>query len=198
MGWKSKKDGTHFNNDKKKRDVGGHYEITETEVKSNFEPMYDDQDKFAEGVKKDFENKIVKLENKASVGIRAYTDEVFYDGIPLVLGIGTHHPYGKYIIEPFWKNQNGDHYEKTKLNTELAKARFNTFDEAKSFIERKFNITIQLDSDNSNDYQTWEENIKQTDHILPYDKEFWSLPDKERWDIRPSESTEDFLRRIKQ
>ena len=54
--WKSKKDGTHFNNDKKKRDVGGHYEITETEVKANFEPMYEDEDKFAEKVRKDFED----------------------------------------------------------------------------------------------------------------------------------------------
>ena len=54
--WKSKKDGTHFTNDKKKRDIDGHYEITETEVKSNFEPMYDEQEKFAEGVRKDFEN----------------------------------------------------------------------------------------------------------------------------------------------
>ena len=56
-GWKSDKGGNHFNNDKKKRDVGGHYEITETEVKSNFEPIYEDQDKFAEDVKRDFENK---------------------------------------------------------------------------------------------------------------------------------------------
>ncbi|MEK6860425.1 MAG: hypothetical protein AABY07_00500, partial [Nanoarchaeota archaeon] len=56
MGWKSKKDGTHFTNDKKKRDSGGHYEITGTEVKSNFEPMYDDQDKFAEGVWDEFNN----------------------------------------------------------------------------------------------------------------------------------------------
>ena len=191
MGWKSKKDGTHFNNDKVIRSSEPSAEVN-IEIDNN-------SDDFSEGVKKDFENKIVKLENRASVGIRAYTDEIFYDGMPLVLEIGTHHPYGKYIIEPFWKNQgiNGSH-EQTKLNTELSRARFSTFDEAKSFIERRFNVTVELDNDNSNDNQTWEENIKQTDHILPYDKEFWSLPDKERWDIRPSESTEDFLRRIKQ
>ena len=75
MGWKSKKDGTHFNSDKKKRDVGGHYEITETDVKSNFEPMYEEQEKFAEDRKNDFElDQVIKdkFKDKSDNELRNY------------------------------------------------------------------------------------------------------------------------------
>mgnify|MGYP001592499629 CR=1 FL=1 len=50
MGWKSDKDGNHFNNDKRKRDVS---DSSGTEVNIEID---NDSDDFSEGVKKDFDN----------------------------------------------------------------------------------------------------------------------------------------------
>lgn len=49
MGWKSKKDGTHFNNDKKKRDVG------EPDNDDFNERIDEDNEEFSENTRKQFE-----------------------------------------------------------------------------------------------------------------------------------------------
>lgn len=143
-------------------------------------------------------NSSLKLVNRASVGIRAYTDRFPYKGHSLVLEIGTHHPWGKYLVEPYWEHQ-GTEFDPITIETNnlLSKKKFDTFEEAKQFIESEFGYKIVLDKSNSNDYQSWEQNIKQTDHELPYDKKFWSLPEhiKNHIGEHGNESTEEFLKR---
>ncbi len=136
-----------------------------------------------------------KLENRASVGIRAYTKEFKYEGMPLVIEIHSHHPFGKYLVEPYW-NTYPLTENQLEVSNALGKERFDKFNDAKRFVEKKFGLDLELDKKDSNDYQTWEENIKQTDRRLPFDRKFWALPEVDRDDMKISESSEEFLKRI--
>lgn len=133
--------------------------------------------------------KEVLLQNRASVGIRAVA-EIQHEGRPATLSIDTHHPRGKYLISV---EQNGFRID-DKLGIE--NKQFDTFDDAKKFVEKRFDIMIKLDKKNSNDFQSWETNIRQTDHELPLDRKFWHLPENVRDKIKNGESIEEFLKRI--
>jgi hypothetical protein len=139
--------------------------------------------------------KTVLLENRANVGIRAYTDQVSFEGVPVVFEISTHVVRGKYFIEPYWENQGTE----PNPDLDLPEEGFDTFNDAVDYLEDKLGIKVELDRDRSNDHQTWEENIEQTDRILPIEKIFWQLPENQRGKIgsegHESESIEDFLER---
>jgi len=155
--------------------------------KSNSETSQEDRIKFAqERLKKDY--KKVRMENRAWKGIRAYTDDVIIDGVPVVFEIHTHHPWGKYIITAYDDNRGLE-----KLSG-LSHMKFDKFEQAKSYLETRFKIKIELDEDPSN-HQTWKKNIEQTDHELPFDRKYWSLPENKRNKIDVHESIEEFLKR---
>ena len=104
---------------------------------------------------------------------------------------------GKYLIEPYWKN--GGTAPNPDIGAPEFPEGFDTFQDALDFLEDKVGINIELDRNRSNDHQTWEENIEQTDRILPIESVFWKLPENQRNNIgkegHESESIEDFLER---
>ena len=140
------------------------------------------------------EQKVIKLENRANIGIRAYTQEFYRQGSPLVLEIGTNVVKGKFIIEPYWKYYplTEDQLETSK---ELSDKKFDRFEDAKDYVENKFGIKIELDKINSNDYQSWDKNIMDTEKELPIQRLYWNLPEGIRSLQRDGESIEQFLKR---
>lgn len=127
----------------------------------------------------DFEKSIpvVKLQNRANVGIRAYTDTVYVNGVPIVFEIMEHAVLGRYLIQPYVEDNNRSLPESL---WGLNKVEFKTFDSAKRYLENRFKVSIELDRESSNDYQTWEKNIKDADNELPFSRIFWHLPESER------------------
>ena len=99
------------------------------------------------------------------------------------------------MIEPYWENGG------TAPNPDIdaPEEGFDTFQDAVDFLEDKIGVDIELDRSRSNDHQTWEENIEQTDRILPIESVFWKLPEGMRNRIgsegHEGESIEEFLER---
>ncbi len=149
--------------DSKIVDKGSHYETSDgrTIIWSSYDS--EKAQRFLKRRVDDNEIKSIKLENRANSGIRAYTEEFDYEGYPLVLEIITHYGRHHYMIEPYWHGKTEGVAEVIKLNRELSNVDFKSFNDAKSYIEKRFNLDLQLDKENSNDYQTWEENIKYAD-----------------------------------
>lgn len=135
---------------------------------------------------------VVNLQNRANIGIRAYTGKIKLDDDEVVIEIQTNVVKGKYMLEPYWDNQEKRH-KSDKLIRDLE---FNTFEEAKKAVEDITNTKIVLDRKTSNDYQTWEENIKHSDEELPFSKVYWSLPERTREQIQSGESVENFVKRV--
>lgn len=140
------------------------------------------------------EQKTIKLENRASVGIRAYTEEFNYKGDNLVIEIGTNVVKGKFIFETYWRNYPLTE-DQIELSNELRNKKFDRFEDAKDYLQNKFGIKIELDRINSNDYQTWDKNIVDAEKELPIQSLYWSLPEHIRTMKKDGESIEQFLKR---
>jgi hypothetical protein len=111
--------------------------------------------KETDGMKRHQDNdiKYVNLENRAAMGLRAYTDEFVTPEGLIVLEIAKHHQRGKIFVEEyrrFGKSTTGEIIEF-----------FDTFEDAVKYIEGKYGLKVHLKDDNKKwTGRTWEEQIQ--------------------------------------
>ncbi|MBT6647222.1 MAG: hypothetical protein HOB51_06855 [Thaumarchaeota archaeon] len=118
-----------------------------------------------------FAKQNVNFDNRAWKGVRIVSDNFKRNDKNVFVTVDTHVTTGKYVVELHNEHQN----DRNGLPLDSEK-KFNTFNQAKDYVENKYNLNVKL-PEHPQATHTWKQNVTYTDYELPYEKVFWSLPE---------------------